>query len=124
MSNQSDWTGTATSPHRAAVLRARRTLRANEGLLWGLVLGALVLDLGLTLYGFQLGFVEQNALARWLLAEFGVAGVVGLKLGALTLALSLRQVMPRAYRGLVPLALAIPWWLGALANAVQIAALA
>lgn len=108
---------------RLALLRFRRTVAAEELSLWLLVLAALVVDLGSTLYGFQLGFIEQNQLARLLLAEFGLAGIVGLKLAALSLALVLRRLVPREYLGLIPLALAIPWWIGALTNLYQIAAL-
>jgi hypothetical protein len=96
-------------------------VRSNERMLWGAVLGALFVDLGLTLYGLELGFSEQNELAVFLLTSFGVAGVVALKLGALGLAIGLRQLLPLDYRSLVPLALAIPWWIGAISNAYHIA---
>jgi hypothetical protein len=105
------------------VERLRWTLAANERTLWLAVGAALVLDFALTVYGFHLGFVEQNQLARALLSSYGLAGILGLKLAALVLAVALRRVLPTGYRALVPLALAIPWWIGVVANAVQISAL-
>lgn len=121
MSDRSDWSEPVTRPIQNAMERIRLTLLANETLLWILVVGALLIDLGLTLYGLELGFSEQNQLAARLLTWFGAAGVIALKLGALGLAVGLRQLLPVGYRGLVPLALAIPWWVGALSNAVNIA---
>jgi len=103
--------------------RVRWTLAAHERLLWVAVGVALVLDFGLTVYGFELGFVERNQLARALLSFVGIAGILGLKLAALLLAVGLRSVMPRGYRALVPLALAVPWWVGVVSNAVNITAL-
>jgi hypothetical protein len=96
-------------------------LCSNEKTLWALVVGALVVDLGLTIYGLELGFSEQNQLAVVFLTSFGATGIVALKLGALGLAVGLRQLLPLDYRGLVPLALAIPWWIGAISNAIHIA---
>lgn len=122
MTNQTRWPEVTDQGPRATMARFRRRLRANERALWGLVLLALLLDFGLTVYGFQLGFVEQNEVGRWLLSTYGIAGILGLKLAALALALGLRQLLPPGYRGIVPLALAVPWWIGAIANAVQIAA--
>lgn len=103
--------------------RLRWTLAAHERMLWVAVGVALVLDFGLTIYGFELGFVERNQLARALLSSVGIAGILGLKLAALLLAIGLRRVMPLGYRALVPLALAVPWWVGVLSNAINITAL-
>jgi hypothetical protein len=110
-----------SSPHLTD--RLRWTLSAHERGLWVVVGVAFVLDFGLTIYGFELGFAERNQLARTLLASFGIAGILGLKLAALLLAVGLRRVMPVGYRALVPLALAIPWWVGVLSNAINITAL-
>lgn len=108
---------------RLALVRFSRTAAAKESTLWLLVLLALVVDVGSTLYGFRLGFVEQNDLARILLANFGILGIIGLKFAALALAVALRRIVPSEHVGLIPLALGIPWWIGALTNAVLIAAL-
>lgn len=108
---------------RLALIRFSRTAAAKESKLWWLVLLALAVDLGSTIYGFRLGFVEQNYLARILLANFGLVGILGLKFAALTLAVALRRIVPSEHVGLIPLALGIPWWIGALTNTVLIAAL-
>lgn len=102
---------------RNRVDEVRFWLGRHERLLWGLVLIALGVDLASTLYGFHLGFTERNPLARGLVDAYGVAGIVGLKVGALGLAVLLRSLVPAGYRGVVPLALAAPWWVAALSNA-------
>lgn len=85
------------------------TLQRHERALWGFVLAALLVDFGLTVYGFQLGLVERNPLARDLLASYGIPGIAGLKLAALALAAGLRLPLPAEYGSIVPLALLLPW---------------
>ena len=94
---------------------------ARERYIWILVFVVLLADFSLTVYGFQLGLVESNPLARWLLAMFGVAGIFGLKLGVLLLALLLRLLMPDQYGLLVPASLLGPWSYAVLVNAMLIA---
>lgn len=96
------------------------TLLSLERELWLFVLVLFTVDLGLTLYGFELGFVERNPLARTLLLTYGIPGIVALKLGALALAGGFRYRIPSAYGAIVPLSLAIPWLYAVTVNALLI----
>lgn len=109
------------SPARAGVDRLVGVAQTHERILWALVGGAILLDVWSTIYGVRLGLVEQNALARRLLETVGSLGLVGLKLAAVGLALGLRRVMPAGYEGVIPVALALPWWLSGCVNVVYIA---
>lgn len=106
---------------REAVDRVRVGMNDRERELWALVAITCFVDLGLTLYGFRLGLVENNQLAHYLLVSYGYAGIIGLKLFALALALVLRRFVPTGYGGIVPLSLAIPWAVAVLSNTILIA---
>lgn len=93
---------------------------AREDALWALIGMVFVADIGLTLYGFELGLVESNPLALWLLGLFGVAGIIGLKVGVFGLAVVLRVVIPEGYGVVVPISLLGPWAYAAVSNAVLI----
>lgn len=93
----------------------------RERALWTLVIVVFLADLALTLYGFELGFDESNPVAVWLLARFGVVGIVALKVGVLLMALVFRWVIPEKYGVIVPLALVLPWTYAVLVNLVVIA---
>lgn len=105
---------------RRAITRQWRAINAKEPDLWLLVVVMLFVDFGLTVYGFELGFVERNPIALALLAAFGIPGILALKGGALAIAAILRPLMPDEYGALVPLALAISWGYAIAVNAVLI----
>lgn len=94
---------------RRIITSGWREVNARERELWVLVVGALFVDFGLTLYGLQLGLVERNPLARSLITAYGFPAVLVLKGGALAIAAILRTLLPEAYGAMVPLALAISW---------------
>lgn len=83
--------------------------RVHEHVLWVGVVLVFLADLLLTLYGFNIGLVERNPIARHLFAAYGVFGIVGLKVAALLFAAGLRVLIPDEYGPIVPLSLAIPW---------------
>lgn len=107
-------------PVRGAITRLWRVINAKERELWILVVGMLLVDFGLTVYGFQLGLVERNPIALALLSTFGVPGLLALKGGALAIAAILRPLLPDEYGALVPLALTISWSYAIIVNTVLI----
>lgn len=78
--------------------------------LWTVTLATLLADLVLTVYGVRLGLRELNPVAAALIAEAGpVAALATLKGGALAVGAAGWVALPFDYRGVVPLALAVPW---------------
>lgn len=88
---------------------ALAALARHERGLWALAALALVGDIVLTWYGLSVGLVEQNPVAASAIADHGVAAMAALKLPGAALALGWQAVLPRSYRGVAPLALALPW---------------
>jgi len=101
---------------RGWVTRAASVLSAHEPVLWTVAVGALLLDLWLTVLGLQLGLQEQNWLALGLLARFGVVGLGLIKAAAVGVGLVGRALLPKRYVCIVPLALAVPWFVAGLVN--------
>ncbi|WP_200862306.1 hypothetical protein [Candidatus Halobonum tyrrellensis] len=99
------------------VAEALDTLARRERALWAVVAFALVGDLLLTGYGLSIGLVEQNPVAASVLGAHGLVGMAALKLPATALALGWRAVLPSLYRGVVPVALALPWLVALGVNA-------
>ena len=88
--------------------------------LWWLVGVALVTDVVLTLYGLSLNLVEMNPIAAFVIAEYGLPGMLGLKLLALLVAVAGWAVLPVAYARFVPLLVALPWGMASAVNAVLV----
>lgn len=88
---------------------ALAALARRERALWALAVLALFGDVLLTRYGLSVGLAEQNPVAASVIATHGLAGMAALKLPGAALALGWRAVLPRSYRGIAPLALALPW---------------
>ena len=99
------------------VTAALETLARHERALWAVALAALVGDVLLTRYGLPLGLVEQNPVAASVIATHGLAGMAALKLPGAALALGWRVVLPSTYRGVAPVALALPWLVAVGINA-------
>lgn len=91
----------------------RRGLEWNVGtaerVLWALVALSLVGDLATTFAGLHVGLTESNPIARGAIDGHGVAGMLGLKAGALAVALVGRSLLPDEYGPIVPAGLAVPW---------------
>ena len=96
------------------------TLSRREGTLWLVVVASMVVDLLLTYYGIERGLAEANPVARAGLDRFGYAALGAIKLVAVGVGLACRPFLPRNYTAVVPLALAIPWIVASLINAVMI----
>lgn len=101
---------------RSTLRHAMAALSAREPLLWAVAVGALLVDLGLTVYGLGLGLHEQNLLAIRLLERFGIGGLGLLKTAALGVGLAVRTSLPSRFVFVVPLALSLPWLAAALVN--------
>lgn len=99
---------------------ARETLAGVERELWMLALLGLVGDLALTVYGLERGLAEANPFARAAVHAHGYGALAALKAGALALGVGGWLLLPRRHRAVVPLALAAPWTLAVVANAVTI----
>ncbi|MWG33241.1 DUF5658 family protein [Halomarina oriensis] len=95
----------------------------HERALWAFAIAALVADIALTTYGLANGAVELNPLAAWVIAEYHVLGMTGLKLGGVAIAVFGRLLIPDEFGALVPLALGVPWALASLINVFTIASL-
>lgn len=65
-------------------------------------------DVTLTVYGRQLGLVESNPVARGVLSDVGVIGLVGLKGVALGIGGCCRLLVTDRYGAVVPIGLAVP----------------
>ena len=95
------------------------TLAANERALWGLLAVALVADAALTWYGLRQGLTEANPVMAAAMAWLGVAGgITVVKGAALVVAGFTRVSVSPETAPVVPLAMAIPWGLAALINAL------
>jgi len=110
----------AATPPRTGTLQyiARR-----ERWLWAFAIAALVADIVLTAYGLENGAVELNPVAAWVIAEYYIIGMAGLKLAGVAVAVVGRFLVPDDFGALVPLALGVPWALASLLNVVTIASL-
>lgn len=118
-----------SAPTRTLVPAARDRLAAaasalarRERALWALALLALSADLALTRHGLAQGLVERNPLARTALRSVGFPALVGVKLGALGVAVGGRLALPDRYGALPPLLLSLPWTLAVCVNLLVIAA--
>lgn len=99
---------------------ARVRLAGVERELWMLALLGLVGDLALTVYGLERGLTEANPVARAALAAHGYPALAAMKAGAVAVGVGGWLVLPRRHRAVVPLALALPWTLAVLVNAVTL----
>ncbi|WP_290817350.1 DUF5658 family protein [Halovivax sp.] len=105
----------------------RLGLTDAEGLeraLWGLVAFSLVGDIVTTFVGLHIGLAESNPIARTAIEGWGVLGMIALKAGAVAIALACRPLVDRAYRPIIPAALAIPWTAAVLINLYMISLVA
>lgn len=77
-------------------------------------------DVALTMYGLQIGLREMNPVARIALASSGVFGLLGLKLLAVLLGVTMWYLAPSRYAPIVPLGLATPTALAVVSNALLV----
>lgn len=109
--------GNQTEKDRRAVDR----LAAVESQLWIVLLVTLVADVALTHYGLQMGLTEANPLMRTAIEAVGIAALLGVKLLIVGVGVGVRLSLDE--RGaVVPIGLALPWFLAATINAVLLGA--
>lgn len=92
----------------------------RECVLWGLVVFTLVGDLLTTVLGLALGLAESNPIMRAILADYGLLGMVALKVGTILFALCVRQIVPESTRPAVPAGVAFSWGIATCINLVLI----
>lgn len=91
-------------------------LAAIEEYLWGALLLALLADVALTAYGIQSGLREGNPAMRLAIDTAGIAALLGVKLLVVGFGTGVRHFLDE--RGaVVPLGLALPWFVAASINA-------
>jgi hypothetical protein len=95
------------------------TQRAQREL-WVGVAVVMTADLALTAVGLAHGLAERNPVARWALAQAGIAGLAGLKMFALCLAACCWFAVPRRYGSVIPLGLILPSAVAVGVNAVLV----
>jgi hypothetical protein len=98
--------------------RSIRTLWRHETLLWTIAICAALGDVVTTAYGLQMGLTEGNPIMHAMIAESGIAGLVGSKFLVIGLAFALGTVLFEGKRRVVvPLGLALPWLFVTVSNA-------
>jgi hypothetical protein len=98
--------------------QTRSRFRSTDLWLWAFVVVALVLDVVLTYYGLAAGLQEGNPLARTLFSMFGVVeSMLFLKGVVIAVALVAYASLPERYQSVVPLGIALPWFVASLINA-------
>jgi len=117
-----DWIALGPGRRADRLWTALESVSDLELALWVVVCSALVLDVGLTMYGLSNGFVERNPVMRQALDTIGIAALFVAKFAALGIALGFRVTWPE-YALVAPLGLAVPWTLAAAYNAALLASL-
>lgn len=98
------------------VLTATPVVRAVCALGVAMVLG----DLVTTVYGLEIGLREQNPFVLAVLAQYGVAGLVGLKLVAVSWVAIIWQALGRHYGVAAMAGLAVPQGIAVTLNVLTI----
>lgn len=105
----------------AGIGATRRRVARAERELWAVALLALLGDLVLTVYGLEQGLTEANPVARAAVERYGYVALAGLKAVALLVGVLGWVVLPRRYRAVIPLALAVPWTFAVVVNVMMLA---
>ena len=93
------------------------SLAAVEPYLWGVLVVVLLADVVSTYAGLQAGMTEGNPAMRMAIETAGIAALVAVKIAVLGFGAGVRRFLDE--RGaVVPLGLAIPWFVAAASNAV------
>ena len=117
-------TGRSRSSDSESVLEAiGAVLERNERWLWTVAVLALLADVATTLAGLQAGLAEGNPVVAGALADAGLAGFLGVKVGVLALAVGGRLLAPR-FRVAIPLGVTLPWLVAAGTNTALLLAIA
>lgn len=93
----------------------------TEFKLWILTIVVMLVDVLLTIHGLSLGLRERNPIARVAFESAGPLGLFGLKLMAVVVGLSCRQLCPDRATILIPVILLIPSAIAVGVNSALIA---
>lgn len=95
----------------------------RDMLLWIAVVIVAVADVSTTWYGIsQLGGSELNPAVSESIAQYGVIGMVSLKIVVIGFSITLgNRLLSDGNRWVVPVCLAVPWGIATAINAMQIA---
>lgn len=97
------------------------TVRPGEWWLWGLALGATVLDIVTTVVGLSVGLRESNPFAVGLMHSLGpLPAMILLKALVLSVGVVAWVTLPERYRAVIPLGLALPWLVAGFSNTALI----
>lgn len=104
--------------------RAAEYVTVHEWKLWVIVIVTLLLDVGTTLYGLEVGLTERNPVVNSLRPALGLLGTLVLLKGCVCLVgVTAWRTLPAKYRGLAPLGIALPWSLAVATNSVLLVSL-
>jgi hypothetical protein len=110
---QGNWDGT-TGDRTVA-----ESLAAVEPYLWGFLVVVLLADVVSTYVGLQAGMTEGNPAMRMAIESAGILALVAVKLAVLGFGAGVRKFLDE--RGaVVPLGLALPWFVAASINAIHL----
>lgn len=94
----------------------------SHAVLWAVAVAAMVADAALTVYGVTNGATEGNPVVRAAITALGVgAGVLTVKVLALSLGVAAWRLLPDRHAGAVPAGLAVPTLAAALLNLAVLA---
>lgn len=91
-------------------------------LLWAVCIAAVVGDLLTTVYGLEVGLRERNPFVAAILIDYGVAGLVGLKLVVVAWVAIIWRLLDKRYGLAAMMGLAIPQAIAVAINVVTILA--
>lgn len=89
-------------------------------ILWTVCIAAVVGDLVTTVYGLEIGLRERNPFVAAVLADYGVAGLVGLKLLVVAWVAIIWRLLNERYGLAAMMGLAIPQGAAVVLNVVTI----
>lgn len=106
------------APTRRAdpIVNAFRSTERRDVHLWLVVLGVMVADVALTMYGLSAGLVERNPIALFGIEAVGYAVLAYLKVPAIVLGLAGWVFLSECARRLNLIGLAIPWAAASVIN--------
>lgn len=110
-------TNESSSNHR---IREFLTAPDTSWTLWSIGLAMVLGDLGTTVYGLNTGLKEQNPFVLAMLSRFGIAGLVALKLFAISWVAIIWLALGRRYGVAAMVGLILPQFVAVVLNVVTI----
>lgn len=112
---------TPTMSHESPPAETPRTVlshvASDDHVLWVVTMLALTLDVLTTLYGLGRGLSELNPVVLAFIPSMGPVGaLLFLKTVVLVVAVVAWVILPKRYRGAIPIGVAVPWGVAGLMN--------